>query len=252
MRVALIYPIHLLERYGWKTNYHMTLPHLAHIRRYQDFFQRVKNDDYIILDNGAAEGVEFGARHLHTVAEWLGAHEIVVPDDMGDCEGTISKALAFSRYADPQYRYMGVIHGQNMSELLKCLSAFVNMPSLNYITTIGVPRLAANTIDKDIRIRLLEFIHNNYLHATLEFHALGASYWLEEVKELSEFPYLRGIDTSTPIHMGLAGHTLKAKVPPRPENFFEIKQSNHVLERNIQTYLDWCRYTGEEEPVEKP
>ncbi len=220
----------------------MTLPHLAHQKRYQSFFQRRDKNDYIILDNGAAEGNEFGSKHLFTIAEHMGAHEIVVPDALRDTEETLARALAFSRYANPDYRYMGVLQGQTLSEVLKCLTAYLEMGPLNYITTIGIPRLLTYW-DKRVRVTLAEWIMKQSFHATLEFHALGASAWMEEVKVLSDYSCIRGIDTSLPVYMGLENLSIRTdEYIPRPPNFFEVSVPTRQAEKNADISLNCAEH----------
>ncbi len=220
----------------------MTLPHLAHQKRYQSFFRQRDKNDYIILDNGAAEGNEFGSKHLFTIAEHLGAHEIVVPDALGDTEETLARALAFSRYANPDYRYMGVLQGQTLDEVLKCMRAYLEMGPLNYITTIGIPRLLTYW-NKRVRITLAEWIMKEKYYATLEFHALGASAWMKEAEILSDYSCIRGIDTSLPVYMGLEGLSIHTdEYIPRPPNFFSLSEATKQAEMNSDIYLQWSQH----------
>ena len=218
----------------------MVLPHLAHQKRYKDFFRQRDKNDYIILDNGAAEEFEFGTKHLFTIANHLGAHEIVVPDALGDTEETLARALAFGRYADPKYRYMGVAQGQSFQEVLKCMNAYLEMGSLNYITTIGLPRLLTYQ-DKRMRVTLAEWIATNHFDATLEFHALGASNWVKEAMVLSDYPCIRGIDTSMPVYMGLEDLSIHTdEYIPRPPEFFEVSVPTTQADMNCNIYLLWA------------
>ena len=218
----------------------MVLPHLAHQKRYKDFFRQRDKNDYIILDNGAAEEFEFGTKHLFTIAEHLGAHEIVVPDALGDTEETLARALAFGRYAIPKYRYMAVAQGQTFQEVLKCINAYLELGSLNYITTIGLPRLLTYW-DKRVRVTLAEWLQTNHFDATLEFHALGASPWIKEVKELANYPCIRGIDTSMPVYMGLEKLSVHTdEYIPRPPDFFERSEPTKQAEMNCDIYINWA------------
>ncbi len=223
----------------------MALPHLAHQKRYKDFFQQRSRNDYIILDNGAAEEFEFGAKHLFTIADHLDVHEIVVPDALGDTEETLARALAFSRYAVPEYRYMAVAQGQTFQEVLKCMNAYLSMGPLNYITTIGLPRLLTYQ-DKRMRVTLAEWIMKEKFYATLEFHALGASAWMKEVMVLSDYPCIRGIDTSMPVDMGLQGLNIhKDEYIPRTPDFFELSKPNRQVEINSDIYLQWAGHDNQ-------
>lgn len=244
MNVALIYPPAFLKRWGKTTQYHLILPHLCHQPRYRDFYQELNTkDDWIILDNGAAEEVTFGARHLMTIAETMKVNEVVVPDELFDTEDTIAKALAFSRYADPRFRYMMVAQGSTVSEAIKCIRAAAVLPALSYISTIGIPRLLAHT-DPDARLRVAEFIFNEGLEERFEYHALGATNDLSEVQRLvNRVSFLRGIDTSAPIYMGLMGLSVNDSYISRPEDFFSMtKGDQDMTAANIKRYLKWAKY----------
>lgn len=225
----------------------MALPHLAHQKRYQDFYQtRSRKKDWIILDNGAAEDVTFGPKHLLTMADVIGANEVVAPDVLFDYNETIAKTMYFSRFADPKFRYMGVVQGTKFGEFLACMRAYAELVPLNYITTIGVPRLMATVCDDpDARVKFMRYVQREGFDASLEFHMLGATDDLEEVKRLTEFGNLvRGIDTSAPIYMGLLGKDIEEEYVARPEEFDMMQQTKHmnVLTNNIDKYLMWAEY----------
>ncbi len=220
------------------------MPHLFQEKRYRDFYRRRSNDlDYIILDNGAAEGLEFGHKHLYTVAEGIGAHEIVVPDTMGDANDTIAKGLAFGRYTRDGYRYMMVAQGKNSFECMQSIDMIVTDSKFAYVTAIGIPRLI-NAQDRHARFKVSRFIAQKGYHVAMEYHYLGATRDLDEVGYLAEAGVGRGIDTSAPIYMGLKGFVLANYDPyiPRPSNYFRLSRSTSTVKDNIDTYLDWADY----------
>jgi len=243
MQVALIYPPALLKKYGTKTRYHLVLPHLFQQRRYRDFYQkRSKEGDYIILDNGAAEGLEFGQKHLHYVARELGAHEIVVPDRLGDSNETIARGLAFSRYTQTGFRYMMVAQGTNVSECIMTLDMIMTDTKFGYITCVGIPRLI-NKTDRYARFKVAKYIAQKGYQKAMEFHFLGASNDLDEVGYLEQTGVGRGIDTSAPIYMGLKGYDIRFQDwTARPLNFFDLSKDTGLVEKNIETYLGWANY----------
>jgi hypothetical protein len=205
----------------------------------------------VILDNGAAEDVTFGAKHLLTIADMIQADEIVVPDTLFDAEETISQALAFSRFAVPEHpvskkpiKYMAVLQGTKWEEFTKCLRAYAEMTPLGYISSVGIPRLMARE-DPEARIRMFNYIAemDYHLQPGLEFHCLGSTDDLDEVRFLAEVPWARGIDTSVPISMGLQGIDIQDSVRvPRSDDFFELVSETEEVNKNIQTYLEWAKY----------
>lgn len=244
MQVALIYPPALLKKYGARTKYHLVLPHLFQQRRYRVFYRRRSEaGDYIILDNGAAEGLEFGHVHLHYVARQMGVHEIVVPDKLGNANETIAKGLAFTRYTQTGFRYMMVAQGQNVTQCIQTLDMIMTDSKFSYVTCVGIPRLI-NKEDRHARFKVAKFIAQKGYHKAMEFHFLGATSDLDEVGYLDEVGIGRGIDTSAPIYMGLKGRDITKNdlYIPRPNNFFNLADDNPLVEQNINTYLDWANY----------
>ncbi len=244
MNVALICPPHLLEKYGAMTNYHLVLPHLFRNQKYLDFY-RTRRDDFVILDNGAAEGYEFGAKHLLTLAAEAEVDEVVIPDTMGDANDTLAKAQYFARYAQPEYQYMFVLQGTTVEEVMFCLNNLDNGTMFSYVTTIGIPR-HFHQIDKNFRFNLTEHLIKEAFNDKFYIHFLGASSWMREAVVLAEavqyVENFRGIDTSMPIYMGLEGFHINDQFPwiPRPDNFFDRTDDNEKLIRgNIEVYLDW-------------
>ncbi len=251
MQVGLIYPPALLKRYGAMTRYHLVLPHLFQEKRYRDFYRkRSREGDYIILDNGAAEDLEFGHKHLHTIAESVGAAEIVVPDALGHANDTIAKGLAFSRYTRTGYRYMMVAQGTTVNECVNTIDFIVNQ--CGYVTAIGIPRLL-NHEDRHARFKVAKFIEARGYDLALEFHYLGADKHLDEVGYLAETGVGRGIDTSAPIYMAMEGLVLEDfdAYVSRPKDFFKRSRDSSTIKRNIDTYLDWANYDYGEELPEK-
>ncbi len=228
------------------------LPHLFRSQKYLDFYQR-RSDDFIILDNGAAEGLEYGAKHLLTLAEQVGADEVVIPDTMKDGNDTLAKAQYFARYAKPEHQYMFVLQGSTAEEVRFCLAALDHGNMFSYVTTIGIPR-HFHDISETFRYELLLYMIKEHFQDKFYIHFLGSSPWMREVGVLSDAALdhenIRGIDTSMPIYMGLEGHSIASQDwMSRPENFFTRSDDNGIMiENNILTYLDWARYDGTTSP----
>lgn len=246
MHVALIFPPALLKKYGETTRYHLVLPHLFPQKRYRDFYQeRSEQGDYIILDNGAAEGYTFGTPHLYHVAETMKVQEIVVPDTLADYNDTIAKGLAFTRYTREGYRYMAVAQGATINEVMQCIDMYVTDTKFMYVTTIGIPRLI-NMFDPNGRRRITELIISKGYNRAVEFHYLGASAPLIEVSALAEYhePDFRGIDTSAPIYMAWKRFLIDENdYLLRPAGYFRASRiPEDALEYNLETYLRMAQY----------
>lgn len=215
-------------------------------KRYRDFYRRRSEEgDYLILDNGAAEDLQFGTKHLYYVAQEMGVHEIVVPDTLGKSNETIAQGLAFSRYTRTGYRYMMVAQGTTVMECIQTLDMIMTDSKFAYITCVGIPRLL-NRLDKHARFKVAKYIAQKGYHSAMEFHFLGAAHDLDEVGYLEQIGIGRGIDTSAPIYMGLKGHDIRiADYYARPQNFFELSKNHFMVERNVDTYLGWANYDRE-------
>lgn len=224
----------------------MVLPHLFRNKKYLSFYQtRSKAGDFIILDNGAAEGYVYGHKHLFTLAENVGATEIIIPDTLGDADETLAQAQYFARFARPDYQYMFVLQGKTADEVMFCLRALDNGNMFMYVTTIGIPR-HLSSINKYFRQTLTDFMIKEHFNDKFEIHFLGANQWIAEVFTLSDMVKdldgFRGIDTSLPIYLGLEGLDLDTMYIERPTNFFTRSDDNtKMIEANIETYLVWSR-----------
>lgn len=220
----------------------MILPHLCRFPSYLNHYKG--GSDFKILDNGVAEGVETPWDDLFTTATQIGVHELVVPDALGDCDTTIDLAMDFKRYARSEFQYMGVAQGKSMVEVLKCATA---LDKLGYMQTLGIPRVLNNTIDKAFRQRFLETMLPREVFDFVEFHCLGTSEWMMEVKALADLnsSKLRGIDTSLPCVMGISGKRIdEHEYRRRSGDFFGIFPTPYIWDecyKNCQRFLEWAQ-----------
>jgi hypothetical protein len=237
VKLALITPIDLLD-FAALSDYHLVLPQLFDNERYRRFYTDAKG--FKILDNGAAEGYTADGRELHDVALAIGAAEIVVPDCMGDCAETIRLARAFEPYVQSGYNYVGVAQGRTIAEVVKCITFFEHTP---WITTLALPRIL-NSIHKTTRFNLIEPILKEFKFHAL--HCLGASAWVREVLAIADLDVTaRGMDTSLPVVMGLAGRSLQDGYIARGPQYFDQRVERNsltwkVIENNVITYFGWA------------
>ena len=216
--------------------------------KYLDFYRtRSDQGDFIILDNGAAEGILYGTKHLFTLAKEIGASEIVIPDTLGDANDTLAQAQAFARYAQSDYQYMFVLQGSTAEEVMFCLRALDNGNMFSYVTTLGIPR-HLYAIDSTFRTELTKMLIHENFHLRYNIHFLGASQWMKEIWALETLTRglegFRGIDTSLPIYMGLEDLSIETdSYMPRPQNFFTRSDDNEkVINMNMAIFLSWAKY----------
>lgn len=254
MRVAFIEPIAELS-YCLLTDMQMILPEACNLDpEYRDFYRHIGQAHYKILDNGNAEGEEIPWGDLLALGAYMGVNEIVVPDVMGESGPTQRKAWEFHNWLSKQsklttsaFNYMGVAHGKNMADVVSCIQTMAEIPS---ITTLGLPRLIANTIHKHIRCSIMEspdllsLIAKGFPQGV---HCLGSSNYPKEAILLADLP-VRSIDTSFVANMTFAGKNIGHDEPvARPKAFWDATYDTNeeVLGHiNHAKYLDWCRGTN--------
>src|SRR3954468_13696845 len=124
MQVAIIAPTKEL-RFCLNSKVHLVLAHLCqpgtHYSLEYNKFYCQDNIGFKILDNGAAEGALVSNEELMRVAMAIQADEIIVPDQMNDCNRTLELARRFKDdvpafMAENGPRFMGVVQGTCISE----------------------------------------------------------------------------------------------------------------------------------------
>lgn len=237
--MALIYPIQMLAKCH-KTEYHLILAHLCRNPIYRDFYRTVPG--YKILDNGAAEGALVDNQELIRIALDLKVDEIVVPDDLLNTEESIRLMHNFEPIATrfPQFRYMGVVQAADIAHAHKCIMAYAYK---SYISVLGLPR-SLSYIHRWQRALLAEAVTEGLdVGAAFDaIHCLGMHSWLREPAALCDIPLVRGMDTSTPIYMGLEGLSIiDDEYIVRPHDYFDRKMDGNEVRvfDNIRAILEW-------------
>ena len=238
MKVALITPFDLLDLAAL-SDYHLLLPQYFTNTRYREFYNDV--DGYKILDNGANEKYSIDFRDLQDIALAWGVDEIVVPDVMGDAQGTIELVRSFEKYAQPDtFRYAGVAQGRTLAEVIRTINLY---HVCDWVTTLALPRIL-NTIHKTQRFNLIEPVAKEYKFDAI--HCLGGSSWIREVVAIDALQIVRGVDTSLPIVLGLHGISLSDdRYISRQSNYFErtVERGSltwKVIYDNVTRFFDWA------------
>lgn len=253
MKVALIAP-RGLEGYVLHSTMHMALPipdtvtNLDYVKAFQEAHDR---GDFVIMDNGAADGgLQENSKLVH-YAGILCADELVVPDVIGDKAGTIHAIQIFLRwfakFPHPceSIKLMAVAQGAKYFEFQQCIRQIAEIPE---ITTLGIPRHMLTTVRQQaVRLDLAGWVHTEF-PARFEIHMLGASpSWPREVAALAKYtPFVRSLDTALPFNYSLAGHDMETSslMMPRPKRYFTYDWCDDVSARlvakNIRTYLNWA------------
>lgn len=254
MKVALITPDALIEDIGLLTDYHMVLPSELSRQSYKNGYRYLDPTNFIILDNGIAEGTSYGMIDLLDMARDIGANEIVVPDVIGDGLATVELVKRFeegllARTLD-KYTWMAVAQGRTFSELYSCIEWYL---SQDWINTIGFPR-AMQKWGQDARWEAINHWALDITRAGKEIHCLGSMRYPMEVRMLATTrcaSSIRGIDTCMPIDLARAGVSISqggVAYEGRSDGYFEWDprgeaEAAGLVVDNVQTYLDWAHFS---------
>lgn len=242
MKLALISPFCLLSHTA-RTDYQLMLPQLLRDPRYTDRYWQYGSDpeQYVIMDNGVAEGEQWAPVALRAAAQEFKVDEVVIPDHMMDAELTMKEVRAWEPIDG--IKNMVVIQGTSMDE---CLWMIEHLEDVEYISTIGIPRhLGKTTGHKDVRLHLVHELYQRY-GGRYEIHLLGAqSFWPEELHfaAVSYGSLIRGMDTSMPFNYAYFEERVDSGMyMPRPKNYFDLPIQEfdpEVVVTNVDKMLDW-------------
>lgn len=252
MKLALIPPFCRLHDTA-RTDYQLMLPHLISNVSYADTYGRLcrTNGQYVILDNGAAEGEAPSWNHLVGIAQEFGVDEFVVPDILGNQVQTQESALEFRKefpFFTNDKKMMYVVQGKTYEEFLAS-AQWVLEPDQEWIDVIGIPRHMISTVgDPLARIRLLSDIEA--IGDFVPVHMLGAApTYPREAEAIGDVAkgskILRGMDTSLPYNFAFYDEKLSdadGHIIKRPEDYFtrDYEEFRSLrVKQNITTMKSW-------------
>jgi hypothetical protein len=214
-KMIFIPPFALL---GTSSHYyrHLMLPHLVHEPRYASHFKQVKRlGQYVILDNGAAEGVSIPNEGLVDTAHDFRVDELVLPDVMHDGNATYARVLDFlSDYRNklPVSTLLGyVLQGRTLREVIDSYYQVQANPTLMAkINVWYLPRLLVTRRHPTARIDAANYLLGD-VRMQKPIHFLGASpVYIDEAIEVRDRlrGRVRSMDTSAPFVYAIAGKSL--------------------------------------------
>lgn len=253
MRAALI-PPRGYEDTALRSDIHLLLPleeTLSNIHYLRYAKQARDRGDYIILDNGAAEGRLVEVQTLLDAARFFDAHEIVGPDILGDYEGTHDLMQFFIRsfrnevnagWVAGLYKIQGVLQGETHYERRRLLQFYADQPE---IRVIGIPKVLVKSEGDDIRAYVANLIMQDYPDR-FELHLLGASpFFTNELQVIDYPPGIRSTDSALPYKFSWKGQRLGIDKPhvKRLKTYFSesVPIDVELLDWNIMTYMRWAR-----------
>jgi hypothetical protein len=247
MELALIPPVSLLG-YTELTNYQLALPHMLNDERYLAWYLWLAEQEgqYVILDNGEAEGENKHSAVLLLDMAVNNFDEVVAHDVIGDFEATIKRTTMFldtKLATDADVKVGVVVQGDNMDECNRVIDYFAEHNRLaDAFQVFYLPRHVLK-FDREARLKLAEKIHDVF-DDKYEIHCLGTNpIWMQEVEELGQQKIVRGVDTSAPFNYAFATTYIDMGAPvSRPDNYFDLPVdafTSAVLDANIRRLKAW-------------
>jgi hypothetical protein len=241
------------------TTYQMALPiHWSHAGAVKAFKSAHKRGDYIILDNGVAEAEmdplvkTLGSAEVQDRAYEISAHEIVLPDVMGNKDFTIQKVLESLAFVDTEtFNFMGVLQGQTMDEIKEMIHFYRN--ETPFVTCLGIPRHLLTTLSSErARVEVAYYIRSTEAPGEdpIDIHLLGTNpHVADEIAGYGRhfrWLHVRGVDTSMPFHAAMQGVDLNNNTTEvkREPNYFGAKIPSTKADQtwaNIVAMKEWVR-----------
>lgn len=237
-------PIKILEQLQGKDalgNYLLVLAHevladdIGYSFLLDSLLCREDKPSFIIMDNGVIErGKALPMHEVIDAADIAHVDCIVMPDILGDFEGTMKLVLAqLPKLKGCGYPIMKVPQGSDVSEVVRCIDWLGNVEfsqsKRNDEDYWGLPRWLANKFGS----RKPFINHILSAHPNAKIHLLGMSHnWIDDVL-CARMRNVIGIDSANPIVRGLLGHLMKFSEPvhvDRGEYWAETEINERVLD----------------------
>lgn len=217
MDFAVISPTAGLERYATLSKTHLVLAQVKDPAYWAFYYNRRKEGDFIILDNGAYEGEPFSPHHYVQKIINLRPHVVTLPDLLlQDTDRSMHFSLGFLYWLESlhetwEHEYCFIpqaLEGKD-EDWVRCAKYISEkVPEVTYL---GLPRaLATHIFKKPLARVLLAYVLKDEL-PNMNLHAFGMVNG-----DYHELPYLahagvNSIDSSAPVYRGL--HNIKLETP---------------------------------------
>lgn len=266
VKVATIVPTSLLS-INVSDTFHMALaqnigvPGNAASKAYTNFFRSmVAADDFVLMDNGAAEGEQPTAEQLVPKIKLLHPTEIILPDTIYDKDITIRKGReaikVFKNEGIFQHvkHVMAVPQGADFEQWKQCVDEMLSWG----ITTLGVskficPRYCDDYLPSD-RVRYEACCYIRERDSNVQIHLLGCWADPREIGYVAQQAplHIRSADSAIAYVYTRAGKALDPSKTIRPQGditFLDDVHSNtpavdlKLLEDNKRRWRDLCNGT---------
>ena len=241
MQVASIVPIPYLDFIKGKP-YQMCLAHLASsCEEYANFYiEERKAGNFVLMDNGAAEGAQPPLDLLIELIEKIQPTEFILPDVIYNSRETLDRSYrALHKLVSKKLdvRYMAVPQGNTYNEWIACAMEMLTWP----IHTIGISKFMSYKFGPCVRAALFSRI----AEYSKEVHLLGCAYDPREIASFNYMPYaykIRGTDSSIPYVYARQGVNIYTAIRdgiPRSQeeiDFYEDRTDRALISANIQVW----------------
>lgn len=200
-KIAHIVPVSELETTA-NNQYHMCLYQNLVDPTYRAFYKRMSQEGkYVLLDNGAAEGVLPDMKDLLDAYIQIGASEVILPDVLKDSIGTLEQVNKAVKYLQDMrlqdIPYMVVPQGRDEDEWLACAEIMVANFNMH---SIGIPKVLEGADNPRARFNImstLEEILDRYGENEVEIHLLGCNTQPQVIGLIfREYLNVRGCDSA--------------------------------------------------------
>jgi hypothetical protein len=233
-------------------DYHLLLAHdiVKNQKGYDEVFglgfrQRNPQGSFIILDNSMIElGHPASDDTIDRACQIVQPDVVVLPDYAHDSEKTVSESvLAYNRWHRSMITsgFMAVAQGNTLEEYVKCALSLIEM---RLVTHIGIPRNAVSKLHS--RFQLIQAVRESTMnHPRPQIHLLGFSEDVLDDVTCASLPFVKGIDSTTPLRAGLDNMWMTSPfsyeefTSPRGNYWDEEKPVTTALIQNLQRMRTW-------------
>ncbi len=211
--------------------------------------------NYVILDNGVAEGEAISGKKLAELAMELHVTEVIAPDVWRDADRSLEATRQFiMSYGgelgaqEASIRIMAVPQGKTLGDWMQ---SFEVLYQVKEVATIGLPKNLDETgVSRAVVLQMIETAAGGFdsdWPPMKEFHLLGQATWLGEMEfVVQNYPWIRGIDSSYPIALARQGrryltHELR---DPSVGSFHAAAGADYIPDiaaENVRTFFLSCR-----------
>ena len=234
MRFCPIVPIKYLDQLAGLSNSQMVLAHWLVDKLYLEFYKkRVKDGDFVILDNGACElKTSIPAEDLLEAYQRLGGCDVLVIPDSGENNMELFKAFIDAK---PELKISKKTKLMAVPHCIRDLSVM-----LGYSNEVGIIGL-----NRDFEAQGRGTIIDKYQDWGRQFHLLGIKKNpVEEILAVKPFKSLvSGIDSSFPFRLFSRGRRIEEARPyPKHDSMYADGLSPEIMDfcvREFKTFLEW-------------